>query len=173
MLTKLQTTAAYVLVLLAAVAAAYGIGYSTARVVTAQAAVKEADKKVEQVQEQYKQDLQTLAATNQNLLTQHNLVVTDYEKKLSEIDRKYRDATAAGRLRLPKATCKPALDGFGEGGATEVADGLTTGEVLLPEHIESNLYNAFQRADEVSEQLRSLQQWIKNTPLSICLSQGS
>lgn len=173
MLTKLQTTAAYVLVLLAFVAGAYGLGYATAQTVTATAAIKKADEKVKEVKAQYQEDLKSLAATNQSLLEQHQLTVTDYEKKLSEIDRKYRAATSSGRLRLPKATCESTLASFGQGGATPVSDGLTTGTVLLPEQIESNLYNAFKRADEVSEQLRSLQEWISNTPLTVCISQAS
>jgi hypothetical protein len=95
--------------------------------------------------EEYKK--QAIKDQNRNLE-----VLKSYETKMFDLDMRYR---SAGRLRLPASVCEPAKGG--SPGPTQ-AD---AGTVALPESIEANLLGLTRQADEIVEQCRALQDWVK------------
>jgi hypothetical protein len=90
-------------------------------------------------------------------------VVTTYENALSDLSKKYSAAVAIGKssgLRVSRAICDasplPTV-----GASTVSTDDGTADTVLLPSQLTESLYDAAKRADEATEQLRGLQEWIK------------
>lgn len=81
--------------------------------------------------------------------------VASYEKKLSDLDRKYRNA---GGLRITKAVCNPS----GAIATAQSPAGNNEAEsVRLPTDVERRLFDLARKADEVNTQLSACQGWIK------------
>lgn len=92
----------------------------------------------------------------------------DHEKALSDLQAKYNTAIAANRaaggLRISRTVCDqpPTSPQASSAGRPDEA---SPGTVELPQRVEDDLYALTKRADELAEQLRSLQQWIKDNGL--------
>lgn len=91
-------------------------------------------------------------------------VATDHEQALQAIGKKYdadlAAARAAGGLRIPRTVCSAtATDAkaAGDSGHNET----TTATVALPDAITSDLFRLVHEADELTEQTRSCQNWIR------------
>lgn len=85
--------------------------------------------------------------------------VENYETKLSDLDRKYRNVRG---LRVSKAVCS-------SNGASTVAESSTGNNeaesVRLPADVERSLYDLVRKADEVNAQLSACQGWIRANKL--------
>jgi hypothetical protein len=82
-------------------------------------------------------------------------VISEYIDEKSEIERKYRELSRAGGLRLPRSVCDPApvpATTPGEPGVVE-ADAAT---IVLPERTTEDLRRLVEQADEVTAQCRAL-----------------
>jgi hypothetical protein len=82
-------------------------------------------------------------------------VISDYIDEKSEIERKYRELSRAGGLRLPRSVCNSATVPAttpSEPGVVE-ADAAT---VALPERTTEDLRQLAREADEVTAQCRGL-----------------
>lgn len=83
----------------------------------------------------------------------------DHEKAISDLGKQYATALDAiradGGLRIP-SPCN-GTEGPGASGPNESRPGT----VKLPDRIESDLFKMTERADKLAEQLRALQNWIK------------
>jgi hypothetical protein len=93
----------------------------------------------------------------------------DHEKALSDLQAKYDAAIAANRaaggLRVPRTVCdQPAASA--QTSSASRPDEASPGTVELPQRIEDDLFALTKRADELAEQLRALQQWIKDNGLA-------
>lgn len=77
----------------------------------------------------------------------------DYERRIAAIRR-------AGGLRIPAPAC--AATAGEQGAGTSGSDAASAGTVKLPDRVESDLYALTKRADELAEQLRGLQGWVKD-----------
>lgn len=92
----------------------------------------------------------------------------DHEKALSDLQTKYDAAIAANRaaggLRVSRSVCDqpPASPKTTSAGGPDEAGART---VELPQRVEDDLYALTKRADELAEQLRALQQWIRDNGL--------
>jgi hypothetical protein len=88
----------------------------------------------------------------------------DHETALSDLDKKYAAARAAvraaGGLRIA-ATCPAA--GTDQTPGAGRPDEASTGTVALPADVENSLWEMSKSADELAEQLRGLQSWIKES----------
>lgn len=100
---------------------------------------------------------------------QTNIQVSeDHQKALDEIQKKHDADLAAvrasGGLRLPRSVCNPAVtrtEAPGDSGHHEdLAD-----TIQLPDTITDNLFSEAKRADEVTEQARACQNWIRMNSL--------
>lgn len=88
-----------------------------------------------------------------------------HEQALSDLDKKYAADLAAvrraGGLRIPRSTCDAAPAGE-QGAGTGRSDAASAGTVKLPDRIEADLFTLTKRADELAEQLRALQGWVRD-----------
>lgn len=89
----------------------------------------------------------------------------DHEKALSELGSKYAAdlaaLRAAGGLRIPASACGGAAPAT-QGASTGRPDEASAATVQLPERIESGLFALTKRADDLAEQLRALQGWVRD-----------
>lgn len=90
----------------------------------------------------------------------------DHEKALDKVHADLAAARAEskrlGGLRIPAPTCPSGNAGSGtETTGTGQRDEEATATIALPERIETDLWSIVGRADEVTEQLRSCQSWIR------------
>lgn len=90
-------------------------------------------------------------------------VAQDHERALLEIRTKYdadiAAARAAGGLRLPRSVCSASTGAQTTSPGERDAD--TSGTVKLPDQVEAELFSEARRADEIVEQARSCQNWIR------------
>lgn len=119
-----------------------------------------------------KQHAYDLAAAAEQIQRAHNFnnakarkASEDHAKALSDLSSKYAAdlaaIRAAGGLRIPASACAgtaPANQGTSAGRPDEAS----AATVQLPERIESRLFAMTKRADELAEQLRALQGWVKD-----------
>lgn len=96
-----------------------------------------------------------------------NLAVTqDHERALLEIRTKYDADIAAvratGGLRLPRSICTGSVATGAQAASPGERDAADSGTVKLPDQVETNLFSEARRADEIVEQLRSCQNWIRS-----------
>lgn len=82
-------------------------------------------------------------------------VISEYIDEKSEVERKYRELSRAGSLRLPRSVCDSApvpAPAAGEPGVVE-AVAVT---VALPRQVEEDLWQLAREADEATAQCRAL-----------------
>jgi hypothetical protein len=88
----------------------------------------------------------------------------DHEQALSALQQRYDVLVAqrrtAGGLRDPNGICHPAAPGNKAAG-TSGPDAPSTGTVQLSDGVTDHLYAMTKRADQLAEQLRGLQGWVK------------
>lgn len=89
----------------------------------------------------------------------------EHEKALSDLRARYAAdlaaVRAAGGLRIPATACagtSAAEQGASPGGPHEASPGT----IKLPDRIESDLFAMTKRADDLAEQLRALQGWVRD-----------
>ena len=86
-----------------------------------------------------------------------------HEQAISDLTKNYAkaraDVRAAGGLRIPASICTATAPP--EGASTSGLNEGSPGTVALPRETESRLFDIAQQADQLSEQLRSLQGWVK------------
>lgn len=86
-----------------------------------------------------------------------------HEQAISDLNAKYDAARAAvraaGGLRIPASICPDAR--ADKGASTSRPDESPAATVALPQETERRLFDLAQQADQLSEQLRSLQGWVK------------
>lgn len=88
-----------------------------------------------------------------------------HDKALSDLDHHYETDLAAvrraGGLRIPApASCRPAA-AAGEATGASGPDEAGAGTVELPERTQERLFGLTLRADQLAEQLRALQGWVR------------
>jgi hypothetical protein len=90
----------------------------------------------------------------------------NHEKALAEVTEKYAadvaDLKRRGGLRIPASICaaRPAA-AAGQAASAGRPDEGSAETVQLPERIEDGLFKLSKRADDLAEQLRALQGWIR------------
>ena len=113
---------------------------------------------------------QTIATNiaNQNKTLLKNAY--DYEIALKKVNTDLTAARAESKrlggllITIPTPTCKGDYVGAGtQTAGTSKRDEGTTTTVALPKEVESNLWSIVEEADQVTEQLRSCQAWIKDS----------
>lgn len=86
-----------------------------------------------------------------------------HEQAISDLTKQYDAARAAvraaGGLRIPATVCPGS--GADQGAGAGRSDDAPAATVALPERVTEDLFLLTKRADELSEQLRSLQFWVK------------
>lgn len=86
-----------------------------------------------------------------------------HEKALSDLSSKYAAdlaaLRAAGGLRIPAPACAAPAD---KGTGTSRPDEASPATVKLPDRVEERLFALTKRADDLAEQLRALQGWVKD-----------
>jgi hypothetical protein len=94
----------------------------------------------------------------------------DYEIKIEAPDSKYRAARVAGGLRIPATACRSSTAGeaitsgpFKPNEAASKAEIPGAATERIPEITEGRLYALAKRADELAEQLKALQAWIRES----------
>jgi hypothetical protein len=116
-----------------------------------------------------KQHAYDLAAAAEQIQRAHNFnnakarkASEDHAKALSDLSSKYAADLAAirtaGGLRIPASACASAAQSASAGRPDESS----AATVQLPERIESGLFALTKRADELAEQLRALQGWVRD-----------
>lgn len=95
-----------------------------------------------------------------------NLKVSeDHENALEEMGRNYDDRVAAvraaGGLRIPRSVCTGSAGTTTKTASNSGRNEEVAGTVKLPDEIESNLFSEARRADEIVEQARACQNWIR------------
>ena len=93
-----------------------------------------------------------------------NLAVSqDHERALLEIRTKYdadiAAARASGGLRLPRSVCTTTTGAKAASGGG--SDETATATIVLPATITDDLFDFARQADEVTEQARACQNWIR------------
>lgn len=88
-----------------------------------------------------------------------------HDKALSDLDHQYAADLAAvrraGGLRIPApAACRPAA-ATGEAAGAGRPDEAGAATVELPERTQERLFDLSRRADQLAEQLRALQAWVR------------
>lgn len=96
-----------------------------------------------------------------------NLKVSDdHEIALQIMAKTYDERIAAvrasGGLRVTRSICAGPVGTTTETASTGRRDADTAGTVQLPTEIEQNLFSEARRADEIVEQVRSCQNWIRS-----------
>lgn len=96
----------------------------------------------------------------------------DYEIKIEALDSKYRNARLAGGLRIPPTACRGASSGEATATGPVQLNEASTGTVVsgtATERIraitDERLYALAKKADELAEQLKALQTWIRESGL--------
>lgn len=124
-------------------------------------------------------ELSTAAATQDLLVAEHKKYIRlqdfnemtarkaseNHAKALSDLKTKY-DASiaavrAAGGLRISRTICLDNNATTTETTSASRPDEASAGTVALPTVVEERLFNLTKEADELSEQLRALQNWVK------------
>lgn len=88
-------------------------------------------------------------------------VISTYENELISVNKKYSVAVKRGGLRVPATIC-PSNPLPATGASPIESDDAGAATVELPNGITENLFSEARRADELAEQLRGLQNWIKS-----------
>ena len=140
------------LAVVGALAAGGYYGYKHVKQIGYDEAQAEFDEKSRKVIKDHEAEIAKLNKIHETINTG---TVASYEKKLSDLDRKYRNA---GGLRITKAVCNPS-------GAIATAQSPTgnneTESVRLPADVEGRLFDLARKADEVNTQLSACQGWIR------------
>lgn len=88
-----------------------------------------------------------------------------HEQAISDLTKQYDDARAAvraaGGLRIPASICPGT--GADESAGARRPDESAPATVALPERVTEDLFVLTRRADEMAEQLRALQGWVKES----------
>lgn len=89
-----------------------------------------------------------------------------HDKALSTLDHHYADDLAAvrraGGLRIPAVACTRTAAASGEAAGAGRPDEASSATVELPERTQERLFDLTLRADQLAEQLRALQGWIRS-----------
>lgn len=124
-------------------------------------------------------ELATAAATQDLLVAEHKKYIRlqdfnemtarkaseNHAKALSELKTKYdvsiAAVRAAGGLRISRTICLDNNAATAEAASPGRPDEASAETVKLPDRVEDDLYKLTLRADELAEQLRGLQEWVK------------
>jgi hypothetical protein len=97
---------------------------------------------------------------------ENNLKVSaDHEDALQKLGKKYEDRiaaiNAAGGLRVSRSICSGSVATATETTSDSGHNEDLAGTVKLPDEIANNLFSEARRADEIVEQARACQSWIR------------
>lgn len=121
-------------------------------------AYKDAESKLK---DEHMKDIQrVLDANHQTNLKNHHAYELSIREKDTALAAARAESRRNGGLRFT-ASCSPAV-GQTEAKGTITHHESTTATIALPELVEERLWTLVGEADEVSEQLRSCQAWIKD-----------
>lgn len=134
--------------------------------------------KVEMIDAQSKL-IATHAQEMEDLRKKQNLdnvqVSEDHQKAIDEITKKHDTdlaaVRAAGGLRIPRSICNGPADPGAETPSTSGPNADTAGTVTLPDKITNDLFDYAAEADQVTEQARACQSWIRKNGFYDSLSQ--
>ncbi len=124
-------------------------------------------------------EIATAAETQKQLVDEHKKYVrlqdfnemtarkatANHEKALSDLQSKYDAGIAAvrasGGLRVARTICLDQDATTAKSTGAGRPDEASAGTIQLPERVEGDLFALTKRADDLAEQLRALQLWVK------------
>jgi len=108
------------------------------------------------------------AAQRQELFNQAKArkATEDHVQAINDLNQKYAAALiavkSAGGLRVNRAAVCDSTTASNQGTSTSGSHETSAGTVELPQSTQASLFELVKRADELAEQLRALQGWIKD-----------